>query len=252
MSAMVNSYLAVDLETTGLDPKREKSIEIGALRVLDGQVQETFHTLINPRRKLRSETIELTGITDEMVALAPDIEEVIGRFLSFSQEIPLVGHRILFDYSFLKRAAVNQGLKWEREGVDTLELCRALMPPEKKKSLLAACAYYKVEGGGWHRALADAWRTHELYQKLMTGHGTEHPERFLAKRLSYPVKREQPASKRQKERLQELLKYHRIEAPVQIDYLTRNEASRLTDQVISAYGRLGTGTGQIDGVQIPR
>ena len=80
--------------------KREKIIEIGALRVLDGQVQETFHTLINPRRKLRSETIELTGITDEMVALAPDIEEVIGRFLTFSQEIPLVGHRILFDHSF--------------------------------------------------------------------------------------------------------------------------------------------------------
>lgn len=249
---MVNSYLAVDLETTGLDPKREKIIEIGALRVLDGQVQDTFHTLINPRRRLRSETMELTGITEEMVASAPDLEEVIGRFLVFSQDLPLLGHRVLFDYSFLKRAAVNRGLKWEREGVDTLELCRVLMPPKEKKSLLSACAYYGVEGGGWHRALADAWRTHKLYQALKAGHGAEHSERFLAKRLVYSVKREQPASKRQKERLQELLKYHRIEAPVQIEYLTRNEVSRLTDQVISACGRLGTGTGREDGVQKPR
>lgn len=238
---MVNSYIAIDLETTGLDPKRDKIIEIGALRVSDGQIQETFHTLVNPRRPLRAEIIELTGITDEMVSGSPDTEQVIPRLLDFCGELPLLGHRILFDYSFLKRAAVNRGQKWERSGVDTLMLCRKFMPPQEKKTLLSACAFYAVEGEGWHRALADACRTHGLYQKLKERYGSDNEEVFQAKELVYQVKRQQPALKRQKERLQELLKYHRIEAPVQIDYLTRNEASRLTDQILAAYGKPGAG-----------
>lgn len=234
---MINSYIAVDLETTGLDPKREKIIEIGALRVVDGQIQETFQTLVNPRRVLREEITALTGITDDMLLDCPDAAQVIAKLLEFCQELPLLGHRILFDYCFLKRAAVNSGREWERDGVDTLTLCRRFMPLEEKKTLLSACTFYQVDGAGWHRALADACRTHGLYQKLKALYGEEHQEAFQAKKLIYQVKREQPASKRQKERLQELLKYHRIEAPVQIDDLTRNEASRLTDQILSAYGR---------------
>lgn len=235
---MVNSYVAIDLETTGLNPKREKIIEIGALRVVEGKIQETFQTLVNPRRHLRAEITELTGITDEMLSESPDVDQVILKLLDFCQGFPLLGHRVLFDYSFLKRAAVNSGRPWERDGVDTLVLCRRFMPPKEKKTLLSACAFYQVEGEGWHRALADACRTHGLYQKLKALYGKEEEEAFQAKKLVYQVKREQPASKRQKERLQELLKYHRIEAPVQIAYLTRNEASRLTDQILSAYGRI--------------
>ena len=133
------------------------------------------------------------------------------------------------------------GREWERDGVDTLVLARRFMPQEEKKSLAAACAFYGVEGEGWHRALADACRTHRLYQKLKTLYGEANQDAFMAKRLVYKSKKEQPATKRQKERLQELLKYHRIEAPVQMDDLTRNEASRLTDRILSAYGRPGTG-----------
>lgn len=238
---MVNSYIALDLETTGLNPKRERIIEIGALRVEDGQIRETFHTLVNPHRPLSPEIRELTGIRDEMLASCQDMAQVLPGLLAFCQELPLLGHKVLFDYSFIKRAAVNAGCEWEREGVDTLVLCRRFMPPEEKKSLAAACAYYGVGGEGWHRALSDACRAHRLYQKLKEQFGNAEPDAFLAKKLLYKVKREQPASKRQKERLQELLKYHRIEAPVQMDDLTRNEASRFTDQILSMYGRLGTG-----------
>ena len=111
---MTNSYVAVDLETTGLDPKMEKITEIGAIRVRDGVVEKEFHTLVNPRRPLSERIVELTGITDEMVADCPDVGEVIGGFLEFCEGLPLLGHRILFDYSFLKRAAVNSGVEWER------------------------------------------------------------------------------------------------------------------------------------------
>ncbi|MDO5418240.1 MAG: 3'-5' exonuclease [Lachnospiraceae bacterium] len=235
---MTNSYVAVDLETTGLDPKMEKITEIGAIRVRDGVVEKEFHTLVNPRRPLSERIVELTGITDEMVADCPDVGEVIGGFLEFCEGLPLLGHRILFDYSFLKRAAVNSGVEWERDGIDTLVLSRIFMPAEEKKTLPSACRFYGVDTGVSHRALSDAYAAHFLYQTLMERYGEANPERFLEKRLIYKVKREQPASKRQKERLQELLKYHKIEAPVQIDYLSRNEASRLTDQILARYGRM--------------
>ena len=141
-------------------------------------------------------------------------------------------------YSFVKRAAVNQGLAFEKNGIDTLTLCRRFMPAEESKRLGAACAFYGLAQESAHRALGDALDAHRLYQKLVKKHGAEAPEAFAAKPLIYKVKREQPASKKQKEDLRYLLKYHKIDLPVQIDYLSRNEISRITDQIISRYGRI--------------
>ena len=106
---MVNSYVAVDLETTGLDPKRDKIIEIGAVRIEAGEITAEFESFVNPYRMLEAKTRTLTGIRDQDVVHAPGIEEVLPVFLNFAGELPLLGHRIIFDYSFLKRAAVNQG-----------------------------------------------------------------------------------------------------------------------------------------------
>jgi len=235
---MMNSYVAVDLETTGLNPKTDKIMEIGAIKVVDGQVAEEFHTMVHPRRQLEEEIVELTGIGDEMLRDAPGIEEIIGQVVAFCDGFPLLGHRIMFDYSFLKRAAVNAGLEFEKEGVDTLELCRKFMPEEERKNLGAACRYYQVETGTAHRALSDAQAASGLYQELMRHHGKDRPEAFEPKTLIYKVKKEQPATKRQKEGLRELLKYHRIDITVQIDHLSRNEVSRMTDKIISKYGRI--------------
>lgn len=234
---MLDSYIAIDIETTGLDPKKEKITEIGALRVREGKTEAEFHRLVNPRRPLSERITQLTGITDEMVADSPGIEAVIGELVAFCQELPLLGHRVIFDYSFLKKAAVNQGIDWERDGMDTLTLCRSFMPGDESKTLSSACRFYHVDPGTSHRALADAYAAHFLYQELKKQYGAAQGERFQVKKLIYKVKREQPATKRQKERLQELLKYHKIEAPVQIDHMTRNEASRLTDEIVSRYGR---------------
>ena len=81
---MITSYVCVDLETTGLDPKRDKIIEIGAVKVVDGRVEETFQTLLSPGKKLEDKITELTGIRDEQLIHAPAIEEVLPAFLEFA------------------------------------------------------------------------------------------------------------------------------------------------------------------------
>lgn len=88
-----------------------------------------------------------------MVENAPDIGDEIGEFLDFCGQLPLLGHHVIFDYSFLKRAAVNQGLEFERTGLDTLQLCRRFMPQEEKKNLEAACRFLRYSV----RELTERW-----------------------------------------------------------------------------------------------
>lgn len=241
---MTNTYISIDLETTGLNPKTDKIMEIGAVKVEEGRITDTYSSLIQPRRLLEESTTALTGITDAMLEGAPGLELVIGDLVDFCGDLPLLGHHVIFDFSFLKRAAVNHDLKFERSGIDTLTLCRIFMPPEEKKNLTAACAYYQVSMADAHRAAADAAAAHDLYQKLLRLYGGERPEVFEAKPLIYKVKKDQSATKRQKEYLRELLKYHKINLSAQIDYLTRSEASRITDQVIGRYGKYKRGEEQ--------
>ena len=235
---MLNSYIALDLETTGLEPGQEKITEIAALRVCDGIITDRLVTFVNPGRQVGERITQLTGITDDMLKDAPPIEALIGRVLDFCKDLPLLGHNILFDYSFLKHAAVNSRLTFEREAVDTLALCRALMPQDVKRNLSSACAYYHIPQPCAHRAEADAQSSHLLYQQLLKRHGNERPELFLAHPLAYKAKREQPATKRQKEYLQDLIKCHRIDVTVQIEDLSRSEASRMIDKIILQYGKL--------------
>lgn len=238
MRTAMNSYIAIDIETTGLEPKLDKITEIAALRVEQGQVTDRFVTLVNPGRRLGARIVELTGITDEMVAAAPGIETVIGQVTGFCGELPLLGHNVIFDYGFLKRAAVNAGLEFEREGIDTLKLCRCFMPAENKKNLGAACGFYNISQENAHRAEADAISAHLLFQELLCRYGGEHQELFTPKSLIYQAKREQPATKRQKDYLRDLIKCHKIVITVQIDSMSRSEASRMIDQIISQHGRM--------------
>ena len=235
---MINSYVALDLETTGIGARHEKITEIGMVKVIDGEAVDTYHTMVNPHREIPERIVELTGITDDMVKDAPGIDEILDEVLNFTGELPLLGHQIIFDYGFLVQAAVNQKRKFEKYGVDTLKLCRYLMPGAEKKNLGAACAYFGVHQDTAHRALSDAYAAHDLYQELKRRFGKERPELFTAKMLQYKAKKERTASKRQKEHLQDLLKYHRINLSAQIDSLSKNEISRLTDQIIAQHGRM--------------
>lgn len=233
-----SAYVAVDLETTGLDPKRDKIIEVGAFIVAEGRIIKTYETFVNPYRELTDTVVSLTGIRNEDLEDAPDIKTVIREFTEFSGELPILGHHVIFDYSFLKRAAVNIGLSFERCGIDTLKLARHFMPPEEKKNLANACAYFNIELEKSHRALEDARAAHLLYEKLTALKEAGDFDGFSPQPLIYKVKKEQPASKIQKEHLQDLLKYHRISLTAQIDHLSRNEISRITDKIIARYGRI--------------
>ena len=242
---MTTSYVAVDLETTGIGTKREKITEIGMVKVVDGKVTDTYHTMVNPYRAIPERVVALTGITDEMVKDAPGIEEVLPHVIAFCEGFPLLGHQIIFDFGFLTQAAVNAKIKFEKEGLDTLKICRYLMPGAEKKNLGAACAYFGITPDTAHRALSDAMSAHLLYEKLREQFGEARSDLFEAKKLVFKAKKERPATKRQKEHLHDLLKYHRIETTVQIEKMSGNEISRMIDHIIFTRGRMdGTGKGQ--------
>lgn len=235
---MITSYTAVDLETTGIGAKKEKITEIGMVKVVDGKVAGTYHTMVNPHREIPERIVELTGITDEMVKDAPAIEDILPEVIAFCEGLPLLGHQIMFDYGFLTQAAVNAGIKFEKEAIDTLKLCRYLMPEAEKKNLGAACDFFGIQPDTSHRALSDAMSAHLLYEKLRERYGGARSELFEAKPLIYKVKKERTATKRQKEYLQNLLKYHRINTTVHIDHMSGNEISRMIDKIIFTHGRI--------------
>ena len=142
---MLKDYVVVDLETTGLSAKDNRIIEIGAIKIKGGQVEELFETFVNPGCAIPFRITEVTGINDSMVSEAPYIETEIVRFIEFSEELPLIGHNLLFDYSFLKANAVNNKLTFEREGIDTLKIAR-----EKLKDLPSRRLDYLCQIGRAH------------------------------------------------------------------------------------------------------
>ena len=235
---MIREYVVVDLETTGLRPKEDRILEIGALKVRGGEVAGTYQTFVDPQRKVPLFITELTGICQEMVAGQPCQEEAVGGFLEFCGDLPLIGHNIMFDYSFLKHQAVNQGKEFEKQAVDTLHIARRAFPGLPSKSLEAMCAYYKIDRSQAHRAFDDAQATMKLYGLLWEEFGGENPDWFQAKPLAYKVKRQTSLTPAQKRYLNDLTKYHKIELDVEIDSLTKSEASRMIDKIIMSFGRI--------------
>ena len=235
---MIQDYVCLDLETTGLDPKTDKIIEIGAVKVRNGEIVDSFQSFVNPGRMLPAKIIELTGIHDEDLKDAPSIEEVLPLFLEFAGDDCFLGHSILFDYSFMKKAVVNADRKnkYEKNGIDTLKIARKHLALLKIRKLSFLCGYYGIVQKA-HRALGDAIATHRVYQKLLEKFYTGNEADFVPQKLIYNVKRETPITKEQKERLSKLITLHNIEYLYDLDRLTRNEASRITDQILSTYGR---------------
>ena len=232
----MDSYVSVDLETTGLYPKQDKIIEIGAVKVKDGKVTDRFSTFVNPGQRLEERIVELTGIRDEQLQTAPDIAEVFPQLCDFLEDLPLVGHRILFDYSFLKKEAVYEKISFEKTGVDTLKIARKYLSHLEHRNLEYLCDYYEIPHHA-HRALADAEATSALLQKMQELFWQEEEPLFRPTPLIFKVKRDSPATKAQKERLYRLLEQHKIQWDRDVEKLTRSEASRFTDKILAKYGR---------------
>jgi DNA polymerase-3 subunit epsilon len=159
-------YVVFDVETTGSAAGRGGAItEFGALRLVGGEMVEQFSTLVNPGRPIDPFVVRLTGITDRMVADAPPIDEVMGRFEEFVEGCVLVGHNVHFDCSFV--TAARGGVKLPNEVLDTLKLSRCLVPGLKRYRLSSLVSHFGVRQAPNHRALADAASTTEVFKRLL-------------------------------------------------------------------------------------
>lgn len=237
MNAM-ERYVAVDLETTGLYPGRDRILEIGAVKVRGGLEVETFHTLVDPRMEIPDYITDLTGITGEMVAGKPTADRAVAEFVEFAAGYPLLGHSLQFDYAFLKHQAVDMGLYFEKLGCDSLKIARLLLPQLPSRRLGDLCVHFGIPLDRAHRALEDARAASGVFECLRQEFEEKYPEYFQEKPLICKVKKRSPITLRQKDYLHDLLEYHKITVAVQIDSLTRNEASRLIDQIILEHGRM--------------
>jgi len=236
----VKDYVVLDFEMTGLSAKYHKIIEIGAVRVRDGQVIKMLELLINPKSLIPKKVVELTGITDEMVRLHGIEEDVaLQQLLDFVGEDIIVGQNINFDYSFLKQWEVNHKIKAVRKGCDTLKLARHLLPPAQPKKLECLCEYFGIDRVREHRALDDAMETAQVFEKLkgMAEGDAKLEALFEPKILSYHAKKQTPATANQIQRLKEYCSLHHITDEICFENLTRSEASRIMDKYISLYGR---------------
>ena len=238
---MTDSYVCVDLETTGLNPKIDKIIEIGIVKVENNKVVREWETLVNPYRKLEEYIIGLTGIRDEQLLSAPGIEEALPNLLEIIGDSVLLGHSVLFDYSFIKKAAVNQRMSFERNGIDTLKIARKYLADLESRSLPCLCRHYGINHAA-HRGLHDAKATVELYRKLVEQfYDKEETEGdkslFRPRKLCYQAKRDTPITIPQKEQLYKLVDRHKLIIDYDIAKLTRSEASRRIDQLLAEYGR---------------
>lgn len=234
----METYIAIDLETTGLSPKLDRIVEIGAVRVEDGQITDELKLFVDPGRELPARITELTGITQDMLKDAVSQETAIRQVTDFCEDLVLLGHNILFDYSFLKRSAVNHGLPFVHQGIDTLKLARHFLPDAESRRLEDLCTYYHIETVHHHRAVDDAIAAKCLYDCLRGQFLEGHEAYFAPGELIYEVKRENPATAAQKRYLNDLIKYHKIAIDYAVDQLTKNEASRKIDQILLTYGRI--------------
>ena len=236
---MINEYVVLDLEMTGLSAKTDQIIEIGAVKIKDNQVMETMECLVNPKCRIPTRVVELTGITDEMVQDGVDMDEAVERLLDFVDGQILVGQNIQFDYSFLKQWAVNHKRPLTAKACDTLKLARALLPAEQPKKLESLCAYFGIERAREHRALDDALETWKVFEQLKEmGEALENPETYFEPReLIYSAKKQSPATPRQVQRLKEYRARHQIDDEINWENLTKSEASRIMDKYILVHGR---------------
>lgn len=232
----MNSYICLDMEATGLSPRHDKIIEIGAIKVIEGNVVDTFATFVNPGRILDERIVELTKIKDEDLKDAPMIGNVIGSFVKFCEDLPLLGHHVISDFAIIKQAAVNNKLVFEKEGVDTLRIARACLPTLPSKRLGDLCDYYGIELSA-HRALNDAEATHELYKRLREAFKEKEPSLFVPQKLVHQVKKESPIRKNQIEKINSLIERYNIECPYDIPQMTMSEAGRYIDKILSQYGK---------------
>lgn len=164
---IAGTYVVFDIETTGLSAEADTITEIGAVLVENGVVRDTFAQLVNPQRPIPPRITELTGITDDMVADKPTIEEVLPKFLAFCADHTVVAHNAKFDTGFIRVLAVRQNLPFENKILDTLAISRELYPDVRSHKLDVIAKRLDISLDNHHRAVDDATATALIFIKFM-------------------------------------------------------------------------------------
>jgi DNA polymerase-3 subunit epsilon len=164
------AYTVFDTETTGLDPNQgDEIISIGAARIVNGRLlkSETFEALVNPQRGISAASIEVHGITPDLLAGQPLIGQVLPRFWRFAEDTVLVGHNAAFDMRFLQLKEAQTGVQFRQPVLDTLLLGAVVNPSEPSQSLEAIAGRLGINIIGRHTALGDALATAEVFLGLI-------------------------------------------------------------------------------------
>ena len=165
---MEGEYVAFDIETTGLKAEQNDIIEIGAVRLIDGQVVERFDTFIDDGVVIPKKITELTGITKDMLIGAPPSREALKRFRDFCGSACLVAHNAKFDIGFITHHGAKFGIRFDLPYADTLMLSRYILHDDVENHKLdTLCAHYHIDMGSHHRADDDANSCAMLLMKMM-------------------------------------------------------------------------------------
>jgi len=155
-----------DIETTGLKVTQEAITEIGAVRLKNGEIVETFQTFVDPERRLTPEIIGLTGITDDMLRGAPKLRDALAAFLAFAGDAPLAAHNAEFDISFIRAGCKKCGIPFEPTYIDTLILAQNLLPGLGKYKLDIVADHLQLPQFNHHRASDDAVPVAQMLTKF--------------------------------------------------------------------------------------
>ena len=161
-----DEIVCFDIETTGLKVTQEAITEIGAVRLKNGEIVETFQTFVDPERRLTPEIIGLTGITDDMLRGAPKLKDALTAFLAFAGNAPLAAHNAEFDISFIRAGCRKCSIPFEPTYIDTLILAQNLLPGLGKYKLDIVAEHLQLPQFNHHRASDDAVPVAQMLTKF--------------------------------------------------------------------------------------
>ena len=162
-----STFICFDLETTGFSAKKDRITEIGAVKIENGVITDTFSTFVNPERPIPAKITELTGITDSMVEDAPADVDAVSDFLDFCGDAVLVAHNAPFDTSFIREVCSKMGREYNWTSIDTVAICRSILKDIKNCKLDTVAKFLRLPDFNHHRACDDANILAHIFLQLM-------------------------------------------------------------------------------------
>lgn len=190
-----DQFVVFDVETTGFSPIHDRITEIGAVKVQGRKIVERYSQLINPLKPIPQRVVELTGITNEMVAQEPTFDKIAQDFLNFTKGCIMVAHNAPFDMSFMGKSFERLGYTFQHPYMDTLELAKNYIPISKNYRLGTLCKKMGISLVNAHRAVNDAEATAELFIKLLDlakKEGKKEIKDFIGSKSQQDFKKERP------------------------------------------------------------